>query len=410
MTELAKDVLDRVRRAEDEIAAVCRDLIRIPSENPPGDVTDIARYVEDVLKRWKCDVRRIEPAPGRVNLVATWDSGRPGKHLVFNGHLDTFPAGPLDLWQHDPFAGDVEEGRLYGRGAIDMKGGVTASLFAFRFLPEFGEGLGGKASLTLVCDEETFAEYGARHVLDHYPECYGDALLNGEPGARIADKGLVWAEARFQTRGGHAAYANVHENAIDRAIEFLRRLKVLETRPSPMPREVQDYLAGIVAEMDAGLGEGAVDVARRFVVTAGLLKGGTKVNMAAAEALLQVDVRIPAGGQVANALAEIEAAAVATGGNVTIINSTEPSITDWRDPFARTVAEAARAITGSEPRFALGLGCTDARLWRYRGVPAIVYGPTPHSMGGTDEYIELPDLYRATAVQALAALEFLGAG
>jgi succinyl-diaminopimelate desuccinylase len=407
MPDIAEAILSRIRALEPEITGVCQDLVRIPSENPPDDTSKVGSYVEKLLAKWKCDVRRIEPAPGHVNLVATWDSGRPGKHLVLNGHLDTFPAGPAELWDRDPFSGDIERGRLHGRGVTDMKAGVTASLFTFRVLREFADELKGRVSLTLVCDEEAFGEYGARHVLANEPDLYGDALLNGEPGSRVADKGFVWSEVEFPTRGGHAAYANVHENAIDRAVAFLAEVRKIHDWPSPMPAKTGSYLDRIGADMERKLGKGATGTARQYVVCPGIFEAGTKVNMAASLARVQLDVRIPVGGKVAPALRAIRAAAKANGGRVTVINTTEPSITDPEGPFARLVGGAVRRVTGRSTNFGLGLGCTDARLWRYKRVPAICYGPVAHSMGGTNEYVELTELHETAAIHAVAAASFL---
>ncbi len=162
-------LLDRVKKDEAEIVGVCRDLVRIPSENPPGDTTEVFAYARDLIERWGFKPRLLEPAPGRQNLIVTWDSGRPGLHVVFNGHLDVFPAGPRDRWSRDPFSGALENGRLYGRGGTDMKGGVTASLFAFKYLRDFERHLAGKATVTLVCDEENFAEHGARWLVRNAP-------------------------------------------------------------------------------------------------------------------------------------------------------------------------------------------------------------------------------------------------
>ena len=81
-------LIERVKQDESEIVGVCRDLVRIPSENPPGDTTKVFAYAQELLHRWSFPFRLLEPAPGRQNLIATWDSDRPGKHLVFNGHLD----------------------------------------------------------------------------------------------------------------------------------------------------------------------------------------------------------------------------------------------------------------------------------------------------------------------------------
>lgn len=404
-------VMDRVKRDESEIVAVCRDLVRVPSENPPGDTTKVFEHAQELLTKWKFPFKLHEPAPGRQNLVATWDSGRPGKHLVFNGHLDVFPAGPRALWTHDPYAGDIEKGRLYGRGTTDMKGGVTASLFAFRYLREMERDLSGRATLTLVCDEENFAEYGARHLVAHHPEVLGDALINGEPSSpaimRIGDKGLVWAEATFRTKGGHAAYAHVSDNAIHRAMQFLQEAKAIEKWKSPLPQALARHLTKVAGVMDKAIGKGATAIARRYVVSLGLISGGIKVNMIAPECRVEVDTRIPIGGKVKPVVAALVKAAKKHGGELTVVNATEPSVSSWDHPIFQIGKRVLERVAGRKAVFAVGLGCNDARLWRYAGVPGLIYGPTPHGMGAADEYIEIMDLLRVTMVHTGTALEFL---
>ena len=404
-------VVERVRRAESEIVGVCRDLLRIPSENPPGDTTEVFAYARELLEGWGFRPRVLEPAPGRQNLIVTWDSGRPGRHLAFNGHLDVFPAGPRERWTHDPFGAEVERGRLYGRGATDMKGGVTASLFAFRYLREFERDLAGKATLSLVCDEENFAEFGARWLVPNHPEVLGDALINGEPSTpsiiRIGDKGLVWAEATFRTRGGHAAYAHVSDNAIHRALRFLGVIKAIEKWKSPLPRPLATHLAAVERGIDRAVGKGATAVARRFVVSLGMIGGGIKVNMIAPECRVEIDTRIPIGGRVKPVVAALEKAAKACGGELTIVNTAEPSVTGWDHPIFQIGKRVLERVAGQRTMFAVGLGCNDARLWRYEGIPGLIYGPTPHGMGAPDEYVEIEDLLRVTMVHGATALAYL---
>ena len=404
-------VMERVKREESEIVAVCRELVRIPSENPPGDTTKVFGYAQELLHRWKIPFRLIEPAPGRQNLIATWDSGRPGKHLAFNGHLDVFPAGPRDRWTHDPYGGAVERGRLYGRGTTDMKGGVTASLFALRALRDRESDLAGRATLSLVCDEENFAEHGARHLVANHPEVLGDALINGEPSSpsimRIGDKGLVWAEAVFRTTGGHAAYAHVSDNAIHRAMQFLQEVKAIEKWKSPLPAALARHLTSVERIMDRAIGKGATAVARRYVVSLGMIEGGVKVNMIAPECRVEIDTRIPIGGKVKPVIALLQKAAKKFGGELTVVNSTEPSVSSWDHPIFKIGKRVLERVAGQKTVFAVGLGCNDARLWRYAGVPGLIYGPTPHGMGTGDEYVEIADLLRVTMVHTATAMEYL---
>ena len=403
--------VEQVGKDEAEIVGVCRDLVRIPSENPPGDTTEVFAFARDLLERWKFAPRVVTPAPGRQNLIATWDSGRPGRHLAFNGHLDVFPAGRRGRWTHDPFGGEIEGGRLYGRGTTDMKGGVTASLFAFRALRSFEGDLAGKATLSLVCDEENFAEHGARYLVGKHPEVLGDALINGEPSTpsiiRFGDKGLVWAEVVFRTRGGHAAYAHLSENAIERALRFLSAIKAIERWKSPLPGALARHLASVEGAMDRAVGKGATAVARRYVTNLGLIEGGIKVNMIAPECRVEVDTRIPIGGRVAPVVAALKKVARECGGELTVVNTAEPSVTGWDHPIYQIGKRVLERVAGQKTIFAVGLGCNDARLWRYEGVPGLIYGPTPHGMGTVDEYVEIADLLRVTMVHGATALEYL---
>jgi succinyl-diaminopimelate desuccinylase len=393
------------------VVGVCQDLVRVPSENPPGDTTEVFACVERLLTEWRFPFKLLRPAPGRQNLIATWDTGRPGRHLVLNGHLDVFPAGPREAWSRDPFSGDVENERLYGRGVTDMKAGCTASLFTLRYVREFEKDLAGKVTLTLVCDEENFAEHGARWLVANHRECLGDALLNGEPGTpaivRIGDKGLVWSEATFRTRGGHSAFPHVSENAIHQAMRFLSQIKAIERWKSPLPAPLAKHLGQIEKVLDRGLGKGATKVARRYVVGPGVIRGGIKVNMIAPECTVEVDVRIPIGGKVKPVVAELKKAAKACGGELQVVNSVEPSFTSWDEPIAQVVKRAVERVGGRKAVFGVGIGSNDARLWRYAGVPAVIYGPTPNKMGAPNEYVEIADLLRTTMVHGATALEFL---
>ena len=107
----------------------------------------------------------IEPAPGRVSLVGTLDSGRRGPTLALNGHLDVVPAGPLDAWEHPPYEAVVADGVLHGRGSCDMKGTISAALEAARALVTSGVPWCGRIAFQLAADEETLGPHGTRALV-----------------------------------------------------------------------------------------------------------------------------------------------------------------------------------------------------------------------------------------------------
>ncbi|WP_046869709.1 M20/M25/M40 family metallo-hydrolase, partial [Microvirga massiliensis] len=156
---------DRIRtraaQSRDDLIEMARRLIAAPSPNPPGNVSAAAVVAADLLAQIPgVQVRSYESAPSIINLVARLDSGRPGRRLIFNGHLDTFPIGEDLGWTVSPLGGVQKEGRLYGRGVSDMKGGIAASLYALSLLAREKEAWAGEIVVTLAGDEETMGSLG----------------------------------------------------------------------------------------------------------------------------------------------------------------------------------------------------------------------------------------------------------
>ena len=123
MSAAKAPLLDEVRRRRQELYDLCASLIRIPSENPPGDTTALVAFVTDYLTARGLKPQIHEPKPGMPNLIAMLGTGR--RNLVLSGHLDEFPAG--DGWTFPPFAGTLADGKIMGRGAGDMKAGLAVA-------------------------------------------------------------------------------------------------------------------------------------------------------------------------------------------------------------------------------------------------------------------------------------------
>ncbi len=188
-------LLSAIQRDRDEIIDFFRGLVRIKTPNPPGDTREAAAYIGKFLSAQGLDFRTVAPKEEYPSLIASFDASQPGRHLVLNGHIDVFPVDPIG-WTQDPWGGDLVDGKIYGRGACDMKAGTSASIFTYRYLHRIRDKLKGKLTLTCVSDEETFGPWGARYLIEHCPEVYGDCLLNGEPSGtntiRFGEKGPLW--------------------------------------------------------------------------------------------------------------------------------------------------------------------------------------------------------------------------
>ena len=140
----------------ERIISFLQAFIRCKSPNPPGDTTGAARYVMDFLRNEKLEFRVIAPEVTMPNLIAAFGGARGGKRLVLNGHIDVFPVGDGTGWTRDPWGGEIVNGKIYGRGACDMKAGTTASIFTYAFLHRLRDRFKGRLTLTAVSDEETF--------------------------------------------------------------------------------------------------------------------------------------------------------------------------------------------------------------------------------------------------------------
>jgi len=405
-------LLDQLRADRERIIGLTQELIRIPSENPPGDTTAVCDFVVDYLERHGVACEVVAPEPTMPNVIAHVDGAGPGKHLVLNGHFDVFPAGDRDAWSVDPFGGEIRDGKLYGRGANDMKAGTAASILAFLYLHERRDQWRGRLTLTLVSDEETAGLYGARHLVEHRPDVLGDAVLSGEPSTpyfvRYAEKGPLWIELTVQTPGSHGGYPQISPNAIMVAADVLRdlqRLNEIEIRGSnAVLRSVEESRE----RLEELFGPGTVDALTHVTVNAGVIRGGDKINMIAAGCSVEVDIRVPVGVTSDEVLERVdEIVARHQGASYRIINRAESNDCEPDHELVEIIQRNAEAARGIHPVPSLGLGGTDCRLWRYRGIPAYVYGPTPYAMGAPDEYVLLDDLIATAHVHTLSAFDYL---
>lgn len=401
---------------EPRLVEIARRLIAVPSPNPPGATHDVAAAAADILRDLvPMAALTVHRASDTVsNLVAVLHGAGPGRRMVLNGHLDTYPLGDACGWSVDPFAGVLRDGRLYGRGAADMKGGIAASIVAFAALAACAADWRGEVVLTLAGDEESMGTLGTQFLLDHVPAARGDAVLIGDAGSpmvlRFGEKGFLWVRVAATGTPAHGAHVHLGVNALDRlraaldAVDLLRGL-----RPAPPPG-VAEAIAVAKPISEALSGAGEADVLSSVTVNLGRVEGGTSPNLVPARAEAALDIRIPAGLSVA----EVEAAlagALAGRDGVTfeVLRRSEPTVTDPAHPLVRCVAGAASEVMGPAPAVNMRVGGSDARLFRRAGIATVVYGPTPHNMGGVDEYVRVEELITVARVHALAALGFLGA-
>lgn len=328
---------------------------------------------------------------GRANLVATLDSGRAGPHLVFCGHCDTVPLGDRE-WKKLPFGGTIEDGRIYGRGSCDMKGGLAA-LIASMFDMQVAEDWAGRLSLAVTYGEETGSE-GARLMARDGSLAPFDAMIIAEPTSNRAvcsHKGALWLTFTATGRTGHGSMPQMGLNALEMVIRFRQRLLEID----------------LLAAEDPLLG-------RPTICLTGL-KGGAQVNVIPDRAVAEFDMRTLPGQSHDDILASIRAVASETeaeyeGGRIVIeaINSL---------PALDTAADSAIVLAALDTRHALGLPAdkaggasyfTDGSVLQAPGADILILGPgDPGEAHQTDESLDISNFLAARHIYTGIARRFL---
>jgi acetylornithine deacetylase/succinyl-diaminopimelate desuccinylase-like protein len=338
-------------RAGDELVETLRALIRIPSVNPPpvhapdGELR-AARWIAQSLGDVGVPSEVHEPFPGRGSVTARLrGDGTGGEPLLLLSHLDVVPAPP-DEWTHDPFAADVVDGQVWGRGAVDMKHMVAMSVAVIGLLARLGRPLRRDVIFAAVADEEAGGEHGARGLVERRPELFHDA--SGRPAAaalnevggysmtlggrrfytiQVAEKGIVWTRLRTTGTPGHGSMPHEANAAIRLARATALIAAEQAKRPARVIGVVGDFLraldlaevadlaetdpTGAGAALEAGVADPvlrrSIDAMLRDTVTPTVLRAGKKVNVIPGAGEAEVDVRTLPGTDQAALLSQLQA-------------------------------------------------------------------------------------------------------
>ena len=367
------------------ISLLC-DLVAIESVNPslvPGAAGEqrIAAAIAGHLRSLGMTVHLDEPAPGRPNVVGVFDGDRPGPSLMFCGHVDTVGVDGMDA----PFEPVMRDGRLYGRGAQDMKGGVAAMIDAARVAIEQGLSA-GRLIVAAVVDEE-YASIGADALVTRWR---ADAAIVTEPTdlqIGVAHKGFAWLEVETAGRAAHGSRPRDGRDAIMRMGRVLGRLESLDRELQARPPHPL-------------MGSGSLH--------ASIIAGGRELSSYPDRCLLQMERRTVGGESATQALDEVER----------ILDGLRRDDADFaghaRLTFARPPYEIAdghalpelltaamRAV--GHTTTAVGMSFwTDAAVLGAAGIPTVLFGPGGAGLHGREEYVNVAEVL--TCRDALAEL------
>ncbi len=374
----------------EELVELLRSIIRVPTEDPPGREIELARHVHQTLLGWGLRSELDEFSPGRANVVARLGAPGPRPALAFSAHLDTMPAGSSP-WRHPPFAADEADGRVYGRGAADMKGGLAAMMHAAERLAHGASALQGELVLAFSAGESSSC-LGAKRLVETGALRGVGAILVSEPSSLrvlVAEKGALWVKAVAKGTPGHASGAAAKTGAGDNAI-----LRIVDCVGAL--REMRFGSAG-----HALLGEPDL----RF----GTVQGGSAVNLTPDHAELGIDVRYLPGmtrAQILEVLQERVGADVA----LETMDDKPPVEVCADHPFVLACLAACRAVLGTvDPPGGAAYFSDSNVLCPALGVPRVIVGPGELGMSGQrDEHVEVAKLIAATEIYVRLAADVLG--
>jgi acetylornithine deacetylase len=368
-------------------AELLRRMVRIDSRNPslvpgaPGELA-LATFLREILTSWGLDAQLQEAAPGRPNVVATIRGSGGGRSLMFNGHLDIVG---VDGMTHTPFDAEEREGRVYGRGASDMKGGVAAMCAAAARLRGT---LKGDLVIAGVVDEE-WQSIGTSALIA--AGVRADAAVVAEPtrlGFMPAHKGFAWLQATLHGRAAHGSRWDIGIDAIRHAGLLLSELDRVDREE--LPRRRHDLLG-------------------RPSLHASSIEGGIGLSTYPDRCVVRIERRTIPGETADDVLHELRAACERVRravpelrADVELLFAQPPSDVRPDAPIAKALA-SVMAAQGLDAR-PLGMSAwTDAALLTAAGVPAVCFGPGDMGLAhAAEEYIDLGEIEQAT--ETLAAL------
>ncbi len=414
MTDPRERVLREVESLTDEVVAFTADLVRIPTVNPPGELyAEGARFLGERLAQCGFEIEyhaargRPEhtPAHPRVNVVGTRRGNGPGPVVHLNGHIDVVPAG--DGWTVDPFGGVVRDGRVWGRGAADMKAGIAAAVYASEALRRAGIELPGAVEVSGTVDEESGGFAGVAHLAEIGRIARGrtDYVIIPEPlnvdRVCIGHRGAYWFAVNTHGRMAHGSMPFLGQSAIDSMGAFL---EVVRT-------ELQPALAGRTTRMPVVPPGAARATLNVNGVSGGQPVDGIQTPCVADRCRAVFDRRFLIEEGFESVKAEIEALLAKAAARLPGVRYeledlmvVHPTQAPEGSPLVRSLRRNVAAVLGREAAIVASPGTYDQKhVARIAGVEhCVAYGPGVLELAHQpDEWCSIEDLVNATRVLAL---------
>ena len=397
-----------------ELVGVIAELVRRPS--PLGQEAAAQAFVADHLRAsglatasWDLEdqVRALPeggdsgvPFAGRPNVAGIRRGVGGGRSLILNGHIDVVSPEPVAAWTHDPWGATIVGGRMYGRGAFDMKSGIALNLFLARLLRDLGIGLAGDLIVQSAIEEECTG-VGSLDLSRRYR---ADAALVTEPeGGRFtwAHMGVLWFRVAIVGKSAHAMIATQGVNAIVKALPIVAALLELERR---LNETIHPAWAGVEHPVNLNVG---------------VIRGGDWPSTVPGACELHCRLGFFPGQTVA-AMHRLIEATIAAAANADLWLREHPpvvaydgfqssgSIVSLDEPFVQALGHTHRCVTGTAMQPVVGTSINDMRYFNFAGIPAGCYGATGGNGHAADEWLDLASLVPAAKVIGSFLLAWCG--
>lgn len=386
-----EELLGRIQ--ETELVRLCQDLVRIKTVNPPGDERESAEFMASFLRQAGLSVEVLSHTPTRASTVARLKGSGQVPALLYSGHLDVVPVGAQE-WLHDPFGGEVIEGKLWGRGASDMKGGDAAILVAAKVLAAAKIPLKGDLILVFTAGEEG-EQLGANVAAARLAGERVQAVVIAEPSYNdvyIAEKGAFWLELTTHGQTAHGSTPHLGRNAIMMMATLLSELDRLV-----VPYKEHPLLGG-------------------FTRSVNTITGGVKTNVVPDHCEVTVDQRTVPGQdhqailcQVEELISDLSRRVPGFNASAKVINDRISVASASDEPVVQCLFDIVAEVTGKRPEPKGVAYYTDAvSLVPALKAPLIICGPGDAKLAHQpNEYVEVTKLVESARILTLAAARLL---
>jgi len=389
----------------DRLVETTVQLLSFDTRNPPGETRVAMEWLRERVAGFDVETEWIASDPEKPNLVVTLP-GQSERTLLYAGHLDTVPFD-REAWSVDPL-GEIRDGRVYGRGATDMKGTVAVMLETLETFATVANPPPVTLQFAFVSDEETGGEVGIDAVLET-DAVDADAAVVGETtcvddqySVAVADKGWIWLTLEASGRAAHGSRPMNGKNAIDylySVIDSCREsITARELDYGPTVERIVEESREYYGSCPCGAGTHVEELFEHPTVNLGRLDGGNTVNSVPQTATAELDVRVTPGASTESVLDHIRTCIEARG-NVSIreVSWTEGTYVEPSAPIVEAVTDAADGVLPERPLRRCATGGSDAKKLREAGVPAVECAVGSDTAHAVDEYVTIDALERTAA-------------